>query len=103
MSSNNMLARRVTPARATHLLNRSLDLVAQPVAIVLKAVVNSRHNHLWEIPSSKSQIPNPKSQIKIDGGWDLGFGIWIWDFPKHTPGTFTGLARRARPLARKRR
>ena len=33
---------------------------------------------------SKSQIPNPKSQIKRDAGnrkrWDLGFGIWVLGF-----------------------
>ena len=29
---------------------------------------------------SKSQIPNPKSQIKSSGCWDLGFGIWVLGF-----------------------
>ena len=29
---------------------------------------------------SQSQIPNPKSQIKNAGCWDLGFGIWVLGF-----------------------
>jgi len=38
----------------------------------------------------KSQIPNPKFQIPIlkqlgFRGWDLGLGIWVWDF--HYAGT----------------
>jgi 4-amino-4-deoxy-L-arabinose transferase-like glycosyltransferase len=31
--------------------------------------------YFWE--STKSQIPNPKSQTGPIGIWDLGFGIWI--------------------------
>ena len=29
---------------------------------------------------SKPQIPNPKSQIKSSGRWDLGLGIWVLGF-----------------------
>src|SRR4029079_6148181 len=38
----------------------------------------------YQIPNSKSQIPNPKtSVVRISRNWlsDLRFGLWDWGFP----------------------
>src|SRR5262249_11156632 len=64
---------------------------------------SARILHVREIPKPKTQIPNQKRWYLGGSDWDLGFGIWDLDPSKHTPGTLASLARRTRPLARKRR